>query len=384
MADSPAAAIHGRFGSTPPGHRPSRFRWWGALGGDLAWGATRPILARLHCPGTGPVFPSLSESGAVLVDVPFKVGALYHRRDEIHARFGGQRQGGISTPKDSPVVIMFTGEAGVTHGYHDFWDDDGVLHYFGEGQVGDMTYSGGNRAILRHDVEGKVLLLFQMMGKGQPYRFLGEFQLASQPYEKAGVPDTRGDLRKAIVFPLRPVLHEVTPFEATHVGEAANAELELGSTVTLRLGEVRKKQSLFRRRLIGVEKECRLTGVRDLRFLRASHIKPWAECGTAEERVDGHNGLLLTPTADLLFDRGWITFEDKGALVPSQLLPDDVAKRIGFSVRSGRRCGAFTQPQSHYLEYHRNKVFEKKLAQSDDPVATLMETLSSQPGYPGK
>src|SRR5690606_28491154 len=121
----------------------------------------------------------------------------------------------------------------------------------------------------------------------------------------------------------------------------------------------------------------------DLRFLRASHIKPWAECGTAAERIDGHNGLLLTPTADLLFDHGWITFEDRGALVSSQLLPDDVVKRIGFSVRSGRRCGAFTPQQNQYLEYHRNQVFEKKLTRSDDPVAALMETLSTQPGYPG-
>lgn len=247
-----------------------------------------------------------------------------------------------------------------------------------------MTYTGGNRAILRHDVDGKVLLLFQMMGKGQPYRFLGEFQLADPPYEKPDVPDTLGNPRKAIVFPLRPVLHEVTPFEATHVGEAANDEFELGSTIALRLGEVRRKQSLFRRRLIGVEKECRLTGVRDLRFLRASHIKPWSACGTAAERVDGHNGLLLMPTADHLFDHGWITFEDKGALVPSQLLPDDVTKRLGFSVRSGRKCGAFTQQQSQYLEYHRNQVFEKRIAQTDDPVATLIETLDKQPGYPGK
>lgn len=317
-----------------------------------------------------------------MIDIPFKVGALYHRRDEIHARFGGQRQGGISTPRDAPVVILFTGEAGATHGYHDFWDDGGCLHYFGEGQVGDMTYSGGNRAILRHDVENKTLLLFQMMGKSQPYRFLGEFQLAGQPYEKPGVPDTQGNLRKAIVFPLRPVLHGVTPFEATHVGDAANDELELGSTVTLRLDEVRTKQSLFRRRLIGVEKECRLTGVRDLRFLRASHIKPWAACGTAAERVDGHNGLLLTPTADLLFDRGWITFEDGGALAPSNYLPQDVVNKIGFSLKSGRKCSGFTTQQQQYLEYHRNKVFEKKLAKEDDPVATLIEALNTQPGYP--
>lgn len=323
----------------------------------------------------------LAGPGAVLVDVPFKVGALYHRRDEIHARFGGQRQGGISTPKDSPVVILFTGEAGTTHGYHDFWDDEGLLHYYGEGQVGDMTYTGGNRAILRHDLDRKVLLLFQMMGKSQPYRYLGEFQLAGHPYEKPNIPDTRGNPRKAIVFPLRPVLHAMTPFEAANVSDAANDELELGDTVTLRLSEVRKKQSLFRRRLIGVEKECRLTGVRDLRFLRASHIKPWSACGSAEERVDGSNGLLLTPTADLLFDRGWITFEDKGALMPSSLLPADVLKRIGFSLRAGRRCGEFTPRQSEYLEYHRNKVFEAKLAGTDDPVATLMQALSSQPGY---
>ena len=172
-----------------------------------------------------------------MVDVPFKVGALYHRRDEIHARFGGQRQGGISTPKDSPVVILFTGEAGATHGYHDFWDDDGLLHYFGEGQAGDMTYSGGNRAILNHDVDGKALLLFQMMGKGQPYRFLGEFQLAAAPYEMHGVPDTRGNPRKALVFPLRPVLHEVTPFEAAHVGEAANDDGS-GSAIVMELARI--------------------------------------------------------------------------------------------------------------------------------------------------
>lgn len=319
-----------------------------------------------------------------MVDIPFKVGALYHRRDEIHARFGGQRQGGISTPKDSPVVILFTGEAGATHGYRDRWENDHLLHYFGEGQIGDMTYTGGNRAILRHDVDGKVLLLFQMMGKGRPYRYLGEFQLAGQPYEKPNVPDTRGNPRKAIVFPLRPVLHAVTPFEATHVGDAANDELELGDTVALRLSEVRSKQSLFRRRLIGVEKECRLTGVRDLRFLRASHIKPWSVCGTAAERVDGNNGLLLTPTADLLFDKGWITFEDKGRLVPSQLLPHDVVKRIGFSLRSGRKCGGFSDKQSQYLEYHRNQIFDKKLAQTDDPITDLIETLNTQPGYPHK
>ncbi|MBH1674515.1 HNH endonuclease [Stenotrophomonas maltophilia] len=64
--------------------------------------------------------------------------------------------------------------------------------------------------------------------------------------------------------------------------------------------EVRTKQCLFRERLIGIEKGCRLTGIEDLRILRASHIKPWAH-STHSERVDGENGLLLAPHADMLF-----------------------------------------------------------------------------------
>ncbi|GMW05571.1 MAG: hypothetical protein AMXMBFR8_03680 [Nevskiales bacterium] len=36
-----------------------------------------------------------------------------------------------------------------------------------------------------------------------------------------------------------------------------------------------------------------------------------------EERLDGENGLLLTPTIDHLFDRGFISFEGDGRLLVS-------------------------------------------------------------------
>lgn len=74
-------------------------------------------------------------------ELPYEIGALYSRRQEIHARFGGQRQGGISTPANSPFVVLFTGEAGQQHGYSDHWeheDGENILHYFGEGQQGDV------------------------------------------------------------------------------------------------------------------------------------------------------------------------------------------------------------------------------------------------------
>jgi hypothetical protein len=62
-----------------------------------------------------------------------------------------------------------------------------------------------------------------------------------------------------------------------------------------------------------VEVKCRITGVDRVEHLRASHCKPWRD-STDSERLDGENGLLLTPTIDHLFDRGFISFETGGRL----------------------------------------------------------------------
>lgn len=308
--------------------------------------------------------------------LPFEVGALYRRREEIHGRLGGQMQGGISTPATSPFVILFTGEAGKQHGYSDYWDNEGIFHYYGEGQKGDMQDRGGNRAIREHLQNHKRLLLFQMMGHGKPYRFLGEFRFMSA-YEKSGVPDTSGSLRRAIVFELLPVEQEFEPFQ-NQVAFTPSAEvpIHLSATTSTQIVTVRSKQSLFRRRLLTVEKSCRLTGIEDLRFLRASHIKPWSKCTVGDERVDGNNGLLLSPHADFLFDRGWITFEDGGTLVRSQHLPRQVIDRIGLNLRPGRDCGTFAGSQQAYLEYHRNAIFDKAFTRSEDPLLELISTTS--------
>jgi 5-methylcytosine-specific restriction enzyme A len=307
-------------------------------------------------------------------NLPYEVGALYNRREDIHGRLGGQRQGGISTPASSPFVILFTGEAGTQHGYRDHWeeeDQENVLHYYGEGQDGDMQDSRGNRAIREHLKNNRRLLIFQSLGKSQPYRFLGEFRFL-HAYEEHGVTDTKGALRKAIVFKLKPVEAEFSPFQEV-VADKSHPQIDLSATATEKLHQIRVKQSLFKRRLLHVEKECRLTGVADLRFLQASHIKPWSKCTNGNERVDGANGLLLTPHADLLFDRGWITFENNGALVRSSHLPTDVVSRIGLNLTSGRRCGGFDNKQKAYLEFHRNAVFETAFKTIEDPLSGLVK-----------
>ena len=79
-----------------------------------------------------------------------------YKRTDIHKEYRGQQQGGISTPKDHPYIFIFSGEAGDTYGYEDHWSEDKKLFYYtGEGQVGDMQFNRGNRAIRDHAQNNK-------------------------------------------------------------------------------------------------------------------------------------------------------------------------------------------------------------------------------------
>ncbi len=229
-----------------------------------------------------------------------------------------------------------------------------------------MKYVAGNRAIGEHVKDGKMLVVFQMMGKGRPYRYLGRFMCQSS-YVRPGTPDREGQPRSAIVFRLKSLEASL----GLTAGESDQAEIDaafddVGATSARRETEVRTKQRLFRERLIGVEKGCRLTGIEDLRFLRASHIKPWAD-STHSERVDGENGLLLAPHADLLFDRGWISFSPCGRLLVSNYLPTDVKGRLGLKLDASLRHGVFSPNQLSFLEFHRHMVFDKRHPPSDFP-----------------
>ncbi|MBZ9849670.1 HNH endonuclease [Mesorhizobium sp. CA14] len=85
------------------------------------------------------------------------------------------------------------------------------------------------------------------------------------------------------------------------------------TTETERLVVQRIGQDIFRARLMDYwQGRCPLTGIADVALLRASHIIPWAECGTDAERLDVHNGLLLSALWDAAFDRALVSFDDQG------------------------------------------------------------------------
>ena len=93
-----------------------------------------------------------------------------------------------------------------------------------------------------------------------------------------------------------------------------------------------------------IERRCRVTGVTHLEHLRASHCKPWRDASN-EERLDGENGLLLTPNADHLFDRGFIGFENNGDVLISPVADRESLARMGLDTNRAINVGHFGDGQ---------------------------------------
>lgn len=117
----------------------------------------------------------------------------------------------------------------------------------------------------------------------------------------------------------------------------------------------RRGQGLFKERVMRLENACRVTRVQEPEHLRASHSKPWRDSSN-EERLNGENGLLLTPSIDHLFDRGFISFEDNGRLIISPVAHEDSLRKMGIETRQAVNVGVFSQGQRVFLDYHRNSV----------------------------
>jgi 5-methylcytosine-specific restriction protein A len=124
-----------------------------------------------------------------------------YRRAALHDRHGGQRQGGISTPAGSPIVLLFSSPRGADYGYQDGWTAEGLYLYTGEGQRGDMALTRGNAAVLNHADEGRDLHLFEPVGRGV-VEYIGRLVCVGSEW-RLGT-DLDGRTCKAIVFALAP------------------------------------------------------------------------------------------------------------------------------------------------------------------------------------
>lgn len=127
------------------------------------------------------------------------------------------------------------------------------------------------------------------------------------------------------------------------------------STEAERLVVQRVGQDIFRTALMDYwGGACAVLAVTEPRLLRASHIKPWAECGTDAERLDVYNGLLLAAHLDAAFDAFLISFDDDGRIIISSALTEP--DRVALGIHADLRLVKFAPAHLPQLAWHRERL----------------------------
>lgn len=159
---------------------------------------------------------------------------------------------------------------------------------------------------------------------------------------------SEGDIRDVVRY--EPPVNELVKEAEEILADATLTTTERRQLIRARVG-----QGLFKDEVKRLEPVCRLTGLGEPGHLVASHMKPWSE-STNAERLDGYNGLMLSPHVDHLFDRGFISFKNSGSVLVSKKLKPAVPElwKLDF-MQQGR---SFRKAQIPYLEYHRDEVFK--------------------------
>jgi hypothetical protein len=185
--------------------------------------------------------------------LPFIPDQLYNRRADIHAKYGGNWQGGICLSGKFPYIFIFSGKSGKQHGYEDWWDNLNVSTYTGEGQSGDMQFNRGNLALLNHIKVGKRVFLFKSNGSGY-VKFKSEVEYHDVDYFETH--DTYGAYRIGIKFFFKQmgILLPVIPSKARKVEDPnlfadysikPTNKTERKGQITSRVGQGAYRKHLF-------------------------------------------------------------------------------------------------------------------------------------------
>lgn len=120
--------------------------------------------------------------------------------------------------------------------------------------------------------------------------------------------------------------------------------------VTSRVGQGQYRRKILKR----WNNKCAVTGSNLTEILIASHIVPWRD-STNEERLDVDNGILLSPIYDALFDKHYISFDEFGGIILSEVYTYFQFQKLGVS--GNERIENLSQGNQKYLERHRKKLY---------------------------
>jgi putative restriction endonuclease len=241
---------------------------------------------------------------------------------------------GVVTPRGENHIILFVTKHKSVHQtqYEDKIDQD-VLFWEGpEGHGSEkrmvekkdtihLFYRDQDRS--RFTYEGRVALLGQFLNTDRPSKFTFRLVDRARVTEQSIVEDIK------IAYGL--------------------SETEKEAIIKSRRG-----QGIYRVNALRLWNTCSVTGFTKANVLVASHIKPWKFSANAE-RVDHFNSLILVPSLDKLFDKGYISFDLNGKISISDNIHQPDLERIGVSARM--RLRDVPEETKTYLAYHQEYRF---------------------------
>jgi hypothetical protein len=180
--------------------------------------------------------------------------------------------------------------------------------------------------------------------------------------------DDEGQWQWVLRWPLARALFELgllpgegeSPDEILTLAEqAALAEIEgepgfdeLPETTRMALVKARVGQGAYRDKMMSLwNGQCAVSGCDISEVLIASHAKSWKRSSNAE-RLDPHNGLLLSASIDRLFDQGLISFDDQGRILVKEQVSTRQLSLLGLSPLS-RLCTVHGDLRPYLADHRR-------------------------------
>ena len=271
-----------------------------------------------------------------------KVGNLYDRI--ALAKMWGYKahqaiSRGVITPVGTSVIILFVTkekQASSTQ-YVDYINED-YLYWEGEEK------GGNNERIIKSRANGDTVYLFFRHKHHELFIYMGVITLENY------IPNKNGPFE--FVFKLQS--EHLESQDQNQIREPIY-ELENKATEKVSITLSRIGQGAFRVNLFKLWQSCSVTNANIPEILRASHIKPWKNSNNTE-RLNPYNGLLLTPTFDSLFDKGFISFEDDGFIILSKKLSPHWPI---LQISPETRLRTVFEGNVDFLKYHRDYLFIK-------------------------
>lgn len=138
------------------------------------------------------------------------------------------------------------------------------------------------------------------------------------------------------------------------ISEVDQEDVQVGPTDKISKMKIRIKQGEFRDKVFNLWKnKCCITNLKEKEpsLLIAAHIWPYMHCKDNKEKIDRYNGLPLTPGYDKAFDRGYISFSDKGNIIKSKKISSKELKKLGINLSD--KIKGLKENHKKYLSKHR-------------------------------